>query len=143
MKTFQVNYELPDCESFQLSTTAIGRTGFGVPDPVTMTYVKQSSSQCEIFWKYNSHNEIERFRVRFLNIFYNFNYKNFDSIFQIYVKNNSNVFDQTNVVSFSQSFSIEIDLSTFEYNQKLYFLVNYFIVILKCIIFYFFQIALC
>ena len=63
-KIFQVNYKLPNCESFQLSTAATGTTGFGVPDPVTTTYVNQSLNQCKVFWQYNSsHSEIEEYWV--------------------------------------------------------------------------------
>ena len=69
---FQVTYTLAKCSNFILSTTATGRTGYGVPDPVTTAYVEDTSKECIVFWQHNSTDqEIVSYRVKpMINAFY-------------------------------------------------------------------------
>ena len=64
LNLFQITYLLEGCSKFVLSTTVTGRTGYGVPDPVTSAYVNDSSNQCVVVWKHDSSvKEIDYFQV--------------------------------------------------------------------------------
>ena len=62
-KIFQVIFILSDCPNFELTSNSIGKTSYGVPDPVTYAFVNQNFDQCKLFWHHNFDSELKDIKV--------------------------------------------------------------------------------
>ena len=62
MLFLKVILQLDDCSDFNSTTSSSGRTGYGVPDPVTSVYVINTYNQCNIVWTH-IHNEVTYYQV--------------------------------------------------------------------------------
>lgn len=54
-----------ECPTFQLTASSSGRTGYGVPDPVTSAYLDNTYNKCVIRWTHDTTDkDIKSYLVR-------------------------------------------------------------------------------